>query len=114
MLAPLLAVLFKPSVGLPALLVGAVLIAVVLIYKYRSQMNPELAKVRALEKVIKRSMPWWRRREDAIADECVKSAINALSTSTSEPVNEDPAAAQDEAPADEHKDDTTPEGRGSP
>lgn len=83
--------LLNPQLGIAALLVGAFVTVSIYIYKYRCQMDPELAKIRVLEKIVNRSLPRWRRRGNAPVDDYLKSAITALTTiSQSVPEPEDP------------------------
>lgn len=98
----MLLALQNPQLGMAALVVVALTIASIRIYRYRSQMDPELARVRALEKIINRTLPRFGRKDASAVDDCLKSAITALAAPTSPGVVPDePAAVDDSAALDD-------------
>jgi hypothetical protein len=98
----MLLALQNPQLGIAALVVVALTIASIRIYRYRSQMDPELARVRALEKIINRTLPRFGRKDGSVVDDCLKSAITALATPTSTgAVSDESTAADDSAALDD-------------
>ncbi|WP_143091534.1 hypothetical protein [Lentzea albida] len=95
----------NPQIGFGALVI-AFLGASVRIYRHRSRMDPELARVRALEKVINRTLPRFGRNRASSGDDCLKSAISALTTPTSvSPVSEEPEDEAQNPAAEDGQDD---------
>src|SRR3954466_16098603 len=88
--------LLNPELGLGALLISATTFLLWRIHKDRSRMDPELARVRAMEKVINRALPWrGRGSSTTTVEDCVK-VLSVLTNSTS--ANTAPLGEQLEAP----------------